>query len=149
MSKVIIYLLLIALCIDTFGALIGEFAHVVTHLIQDSQYSTHLHQITYTHAHTEDALASEEDVHSHHYSLYLILDKPEVDKGETPSSDSDYINLLMLSLKGIIDATPNFLQVSLSLIDKTIAFTERPFLDVYRKIPYPPPRFFESCFPTA
>ena len=148
MRQVITYLLLVTLCIDTFGVLFSEFTHVAVHIIQDSQYNTHLHQINYTHAHSNDALDSQRTSHSHSYSVQLLMEMPKLDEGDAPLTDSGCLNLLMLSLKGIISVTPDFLPTPVLSIDETIAFVEKHFLNVDRQIPYPPPQFLNVFLTT-
>jgi len=126
------YLLLAALCINLFGASVGELAHMAAHLTEGThlQWHSHQHETTGTTGH---------DHHTHHEAISFLLAFDTGPQGH-PLKDLLHLNLLMLVIDGIIN--DNTLQLGIPIAQQHQSETLNTLLkSTQQDIPTPPPRF--------
>jgi hypothetical protein len=137
MNNLLSYLLLTALCINLFGASVGELVHMAAHFTEGTHLQWHTHhgdEQAHLHLATQDA-------HTHHQTVSFLLKAFDIHPDHTPLNDFLHLNLLLIAIDGIFSTEVFKLNIPVNRAYLT-GHQKNPLKTAQSDIPTPPPRLF-------
>lgn len=149
MKVLVVYIMLFVLCINIFGASLGQFIHQLSHLfefkkghlamIEYADIDTHFHY-TFTTQHINHPTDTN-NYHEHNQIIDFMLTAFSLQNTNTALPDFTFISLFMLIIDGIIN-NMNILLFNSTVehLGSKLVISISLYKSIFLKTPSPPPK---------